>query len=105
MDAVRKSTLELLEPIMSLEIVTPADYTGDVISDINQKRGHISSMGAKQNKELIDAEVPLSELFGYSTDLRSKSQGRASFSMEFLKYQIVEKNLAKKVLESKGIYI
>lgn len=105
MDAVRKSTLELLEPIMDLEIVTPSEYTGDVISDINQKRGHVSSMGAKQNKELIHAQVPLAELFGYSTDLRSKSQGRASFSMEFAKYEIVAKDLAKKVLESKGIYI
>jgi elongation factor G len=105
MDACRKSNLELLEPVMDLEIITPNEYTGDVISDINQKRGHIKSMGAKQNKELIHAEVPLSELFGYSTDLRSKSQGRASFSMEFLKYEVVAKDLAKKVLESKGIYI
>lgn len=105
MDAIRKANLELLEPIMDLEIITPSEYTGDVISDINQKRGHINSMGAKQNKELIHAEVPLAELFGYSTDLRSKSQGRASFSMEFAKYQIVAKDLAKKVLESKGIYI
>ncbi len=105
MDAIRKANLELLEPIMDLEIVTPSEYTGDVISDINQKRGHISSMGAKQNKELIHAQVPLAELFGYSTDLRSKSQGRASFSMEFAKYEIVAKDLAKKVLESKGIYI
>ncbi len=105
MDACRKSTLELLEPVMNLEITTPGDYTGDVISDINQKRGHIKSMGAKQNKELINAEVPLSELFGYSTDLRSKSQGRANFSMEFLKYEVVARDLAKKVLESKGIYI
>ncbi len=105
MDACRKNSLELLEPIMDLEIVTPAEYTGDVISDINAKRGHIKSMGSKQNKELIDAEVPLAELFGYSTDLRSKSQGRASFSMEFSKYEIIAKDLAKKILESKGIYI
>jgi len=105
MDACRKNTLELLEPVMDLEIVTPAEYTGDVISDINAKRGHIKSMGSKQNKELIDAEVPLAELFGYSTDLRSKSQGRASFSMEFAKYEVIGKELAKKILESKGIYI
>jgi len=105
MEACRKSTLELLEPIMDLEIVTPNEYTGDVISDINQKRGHIKSMGTKQNKEVIHAEVPLAELFGYSTDLRSRSQGRANFSMEFSKYQIVPKDLAKKVLEAKGIYI
>ncbi len=105
MDACRKNSLELLEPVMNLEIITPADYTGDVISDINAKRGHIKSMGSKQNKELIDAEVPLAELFGYSTDLRSKSQGRASFSMEFAKYEVIAKDLAKKILESKGIYI
>ncbi|MCR9203162.1 MAG: elongation factor G [Halobacteriovoraceae bacterium] len=105
MEAARKSTLELYEPIMDLEIITPNDYTGDVISDINQKRGQIASMTAKQNKELIKAEVPLAELFGYSTDLRSKSQGRASFSMEFLKYEALGRDLAKKVLESKGIYI
>ncbi|MAF76649.1 MAG: elongation factor G [Halobacteriovoraceae bacterium] len=105
MDACRRNSLELLEPIMDLEIVTPSDYTGDVISDINAKRGHIKSMGAKQNKELIEAEVPLAELFGYSTDLRSKSQGRASFSMEFAKYEVIAKDLAKKILESKGIYI
>ncbi len=105
MDACRKNSLELLEPIMDLEIITPSEYTGDVISDINAKRGHIKSMGTKQNKELIDAQVPLAELFGYSTDLRSKSQGRASFSMEFAKYEIIAKDLAKKILESKGIYI
>lgn len=105
MKAAREANLELLEPIMDLEIITPGEYTGDVISDINQKRGHIGSMSAKQNKEVISAQVPLAELFGYSTDLRSRSQGRASFSMEFLKYEVLGKDLAKKVLESKGIYI
>lgn len=105
MNAAREAKLELLEPIMDLEIITPQDYTGDVISDINQKRGHVASMSAKQNKEVISAQVPLAELFGYSTDLRSKSQGRASFSMEFLKYEALGQDLAKKVLESKGIYI
>ena len=105
MEAARNSSLELMEPIMDLEIITPGDYTGDVISDINQKRGQVSSMTTKQNKELIRANVPLSELFGYSTDLRSKSQGRASFSMEFLKYEALNRDLAKKVLETKGIYI
>lgn len=105
MEACRSSNLELLEPIMDLEISTPSDYTGDVISDINQKRGKVKNMSTRQNKEVIEAEVPLSELFGYSTDLRSKSQGRASFSMEFLKYKEVPKELAKSILEKKGIYI
>ena len=105
MEACRSSNLELLEPLMDLEIITPSGYTGDVIADINQKRGRVKNMSNKQNKEIVEAEVPLSELFGYSTDLRSRSQGRASFSMEFLKYQVVPKDLAKSILEKKGIYI
>ena len=105
LEACRSSQVELLEPIMDLEISTPGEYTGDVISDINQKRGKVKNMSNRQNKEVIEAEVPLSELFGYSTDLRSKSQGRASFSMEFLKYKEVPRDLAKSILEKKGIYI
>jgi elongation factor G len=105
MEACRASDLDLYEPLMDLEIITPADYTGDVISDINQKRGKVKNMNSKQNKEVISAVVPLSELFGYSTDLRSKSQGRASFSMEFLNYEKIPKDLAKSILEKKGIYI
>lgn len=104
-EACKKAGLMLLEPKMSLEVVTPADYTGDVISDINMKRGKILSMGTKQNKEVLEAEVPLSEMFGYSTDLRSKSQGRASFTMNFDKYEEIPMDLAKQILEKKGIYI
>jgi elongation factor G len=104
-DACRKAGLDLLEPIMSLEVVTPGDYTGDIIADINSKRGKIINMGVKQNKEVILAEVPLAEMFGYSTDIRSRSQGRASFTMNYLNHQVIEKGLAKKVLESKGIFI
>ena len=76
-----------------------------VISDINSKRGKIITMGIKQKKDLILAEVPLAELFGYSTDLRSKSQGRASFTMKFKCYIEMPKELAKSTLEKKGIYI
>lgn len=103
--ACKKAGLRLLEPIMRLEVVTPIDYTGDVIADINMKRGRILSMGNKQNKEQLVAEVPLAEMFGYSTDLRSKTQGRASFSMTFLKYEEMSMDLAKTVLEAKGIFI
>lgn len=103
--ACKKAGLRLLEPIMRLEVVTPIDYTGDVIADINMKRGKILSMGNKQNKEQLVAEVPLAEMFGYSTDLRSKTQGRASFSMTFLKYEEMSMELAKTVLEAKGIFI
>lgn len=104
-DACKKAGVRLMEPVMELEVVTPQDYTGDVISDINAKRGKILSMGIKQNKDLITAEVPLAELFGYSTDLRSKSQGRASFTMKFKCYVEMPTELAKTTLEKKGIYI
>ena len=103
--ACQKSSLRLLEPVMSLEVVTPTEYTGEVIADINMKRGRILSMGSKQNKEQIIAEVPLAEMFGYSTDLRSKSQGRGSFTMTFAKYEVMDMVLAKKILETKGIFI
>ena len=104
-EACRNAGVRLLEPIMDLEVITPQDYTGDVISDINAKRGKIITMGIKQNKDLISAEVPLAELFGYSTDLRSKSQGRASFTMKFKNYVEMPQDLAKSTLEKKGIYI
>lgn len=105
LEACRDAGLDLLEPIMSLEVISPAEYTGDIISDINAKRGKIMGMGTKQNKEVLNAEVPLAELFGYSTDLRSRSQGRASFTMTFQKYEILGKDLAKAFLEKIGIYI
>lgn len=104
-EACKAAGVRLLEPIMDLEVITPQDYTGDVISDINAKRGKIITMGIKQNKDLISAEVPLAELFGYSTDLRSKSQGRASFTMKFKYYVEMPQDLAKSTLEKKGIYI
>ncbi|MFA6050697.1 MAG: elongation factor G [Candidatus Paceibacterota bacterium] len=104
-EACKKAGVRLLEPVMDLEVVTPQEYTGDVISDINSKRGKIITMGIKQNKDLIAAEVPLAELFGYSTDLRSKSQGRASFTMKFKSYIEMPIELAKSTLEKKGIYI
>jgi elongation factor G len=103
--ACQKAGLKLLEPIMALEVLTPGDYTGDVISDINTKRGQVSSMGAKQNKDLIAAKVPLSEMFGYSTDLRSKSQGRANYSMTFDHYESLSHEMAKEILEKRGIFI
>jgi len=103
-EACRKGGLTLLEPIMELEVITPSDFTGEVIADINMKRGRVLNMGMKQNKEIILAEVPLAEMFGYSTDIRSKTQGRANFTMTFKKYEAMERTLAKAVLEKKGIY-
>jgi elongation factor G len=104
-DACKKAGLRLLEPIMALEVITPQEYTGDVISDINSKRGKISAMNSKQNKEVVEAMVPLAELFGFSTDLRSRSQGRASFTMNFDHYQEIPTEMARALLEKRGIYI
>jgi elongation factor G len=104
-EACEKAGPTLLEPVMALEVITPMDYTGDVIGDINMKRGKIQNMGSKAAKEVIEATVPLAEMFGYSTDLRSKSQGRASFTMNFDRYEPLSRDLAKIVLEKKGIYI
>ncbi len=104
-EAIRAAGPCLLEPLMALEVITPSDYTGDVVSDVNTKRGKILMMGYKQNKDVIEAEVPLAEMFGYSTDLRSKTQGRANFTMTFKKYEEMGMNIAKSVLEKKGIYI
>ena len=88
---------------MLMEVITPAQYTGDVVGDLNSKRGKILNMGIKQNKDLIEAEIPLAETFGHSTDLRSRTQGRASFSMKFLKYEVLPEPLAKELLEKRGI--
>lgn len=104
-DACIEAGLELMEPYMDLEIITPTDNAGDVMSDLNSKRGRVLSMNPKNEKESIKAEAPLAEMFGYSTNLRSKTQGRASFSMTFKHYEKMDKNLAKKVLEKRGIFI
>jgi elongation factor G len=104
-EACQKAGLSLMEPIMDLEVITPTEFAGDVISDVNSKRGRILSMDPKGDREIIKAEVPLAEMFGYSTQLRSKTQGRANFSMTFKKYELLTKDLAKKVLEKRGIYI
>ncbi len=104
-DACTKAKLVLMEPIMKLEVVTPTEYAGEVISDVNGKRGKILGMDAKQDKEVIKAEVPLVEMFGYSTSLRSRTQGRANFSMAFYKYEYLTREQSKVILEKKGIFI
>lgn len=104
-EACNKAGISLMEPVMDLEITTPSDYAGDVIADVNARRGKIMAMEPKQGKESILAEVPLANMFGYSTDLRSKTQGRGNFMMRFKKYECMDKNLMKSVLEKKGIFI
>lgn len=104
-EACQQAGLSLMEPFMELEVITPQENAGDVISDLNSRRGKILSMNPKGSKEVVKAEVPLAQMFGYSTDLRSKTQGRASFSMGFKHYEKMEHSLAKQVLEKRGIFI
>ncbi|WWO97791.1 MAG: elongation factor G [Candidatus Dasytiphilus stammeri] len=100
-EGFRKANPVLLEPIMKVEIEMPKDYMGDVIGDINRRRGIIESMEDAFPIQIVSAQVPLSEMFGYATDLRSQTQGRASYSMEFLKYHEVPTNIAHKIIESR----
>ncbi len=100
--AAKKASPILLEPIMKVEVITPEEYMGDIIGDLNSRRGVIGKMENKVEGSVIDAEVPLSEMFGYSTHLRSLSQGRAVYSMEFEKYAHVPDSIAKEVIEEKN---
>jgi len=93
-----KADPALLEPIMKVEVVTPEDYMGDIIGDLNRRRGIVLGMDDSVSGKVIDAEVPLAEMFGYSTDLRSASQGRATYTMEFTKYQEVPNNVADGII-------
>ncbi|MGO9611886.1 MAG: elongation factor G [Dissulfurispiraceae bacterium] len=92
-DGAKKAQLLLLEPIMNVEVVTPEEYMGDVIGDLNSRRGKIQSMDKRGTSQVIKAKVPLAEMFGYSTDLRSKTQGRATYTMQFSNYEEVPKNI------------
>ncbi|MFW2368351.1 MAG: elongation factor G [Desulforhopalus sp.] len=100
--AIRKTTAEaqpvLLEPIMDLEVVTPEEYVGDAISDLNSKRAKITGVEAEKDSQIVRAHVPLAEMFGYSTSLRSATQGRAHFSMQFLNYDVVPKAKAETIV-------
>ncbi len=96
--AMRAANPILLEPIFKVEVTTPEEYMGDVIGDLNSRRGQVSGMTDRNNAKIINAQVPLSQMFGYATDLRSKTQGRASYSMEFEKYEQVPNNIAQQVV-------
>ncbi len=97
-EAVRRAGPEILEPIMSVEVVTPEDFMGDVMGDINSKRGQINEMTDRGDKKVIRADVPLAAMFGYATSLRSATQGRASYSMEFKHYSAVPRNVAEEII-------
>ena len=101
-DAMQKASPILLEPIMKVEVTTPEDYMGDVIGDINSRRGRIEGMEDIGGGKMIRGYVPLAEMFGYATDLRSRTQGRGNYSMFFEKYEPVPKSVQEKVLSNKG---
>ncbi|MBN2516237.1 MAG: elongation factor G [Deltaproteobacteria bacterium] len=102
-NAARRAHPVLLEPIMSVEVVVPKEYMGDVIGSLNSRRGRIVSIESRTESESINAEVPLAEMFGYATDLRSKTQGRATFTMNFLNYNAVSEDLARDIVDKKKI--
>ncbi len=100
-EACRKAEPVILEPIMKVEVTTPEEYMGSIVGDLNSRRGQIDRMYDRGNIKVIDARVPLAEMFGYATDLRSMSQGRANYTMEFLHYREVPKNVADELMGNK----
>jgi elongation factor G len=103
-EACRKAEAQaiILEPMMKVEIETPEEYMGDVIGDVNKRRGQVQSMDDRAGVKLVTAMIPLSEMFGYSTDLRSMSQGRATYSMLFDSYQEVPKNVSEEIIKKRN---
>jgi elongation factor G len=96
--ATRLASPVLLEPIMAVEVVTPEDYMGDVIGDLSSRRGRVEGMEAVGNNQVIKALVPLADMFGYATDLRSRTQGRATYTMKFKSYAEVPDAIAKEIV-------
>ncbi len=97
-EAAKKAKPVLLEPIMSVEVVTPEEYMGDVIGDLNSRRGRVQSIEIRGNAKVVKAQVPLSEMFGYATDLRSRTQGRATYTMQFLHYEEVPRGVSEEIV-------
>jgi elongation factor G len=101
-EAMKRAKPKLLEPVMAVEVTTPEDYLGDVMGNLNGRRGRIESMSPVGNAQVIKASVPLSEMFGYATDLRSMTQGRAQFHMEFDRYEEVPQSIASEIIDAQG---
>ena len=100
-EAARRAKPVLLEPIFKVEVVTPEEFMGDVIGDLNRRRGRVEGMEPRGNAQVVDAFEPLSEMFGYATDLRSATQGRATYTMQFERYEEVPPNIAEKIVENR----
>ncbi len=101
-EGARKADAIILEPMMKVEVETPEEFMGDVIGDLNRRRGQVSSMDDRGGNKIVNAFCPLSEMFGYSTDLRSQTQGRASYSMEFDHYEEVPRNVAEEIIKKRN---
>jgi elongation factor G len=101
-EACRKAQPSILEPMMKVEVEVPEDYMGDVIGDLNRRRGQVNNMGERAGNKIVDAYVPLSEMFGYSTDLRSATQGRATYAMEFHHYEEVPRNISEEIQKKRN---
>ena len=102
-EGAKKAKPVIMEPIMNVEVVTPESYMGDVIGDLNSRRGKIQQMDQRGNAQVIKSTVPLSEMFGYATDLRSKTQGRATYTMQFAHYEEVPKAISEGIIaKAKG---
>jgi elongation factor G len=97
-EAARKAKPILLEPIMNVEVSTPDDFMGDVMGDLSSRRGKLGGMEQRGNSQIIRAQVPLSEMFGYATDLRSRTQGRATYTMQFDSYQQMPSNVQEEIV-------
>jgi elongation factor G len=97
-DAARRADPVIMEPVMAVEVTTPEDFMGEVIGDLNSRRGQIQAMDERAGVRVVTAVVPLSEMFGYVGDLRSKTQGRASYSMQFDSYAEVPKNVSLEII-------
>jgi elongation factor G len=101
-DAAKRCQPVLLEPLMSVEVTVPNEYMGDVMGDINSRRGQIDGMEQRGNAQIIKAHVPLAEMFGYATDLRSNTQGRATYTMQFDRYEEAPKSVTEELLKKNG---
>jgi elongation factor G len=101
-EGARAANPVILEPLMKVEVEVPEDYMGDVIGDISKRRGQVNGMSERSGNKIVDAFVPLAEMFGYSTDLRSMTQGRATYSMEFDHYEEVPSNVSKEIITKRN---
>jgi elongation factor G len=101
-EAMKRAKPRLLEPTMAVEVTTPEEYLGDVMGNLNSRRGRIESMNPLGNAQIVKASVPLSEMFGYATDLRSMTQGRADFTMQFDRYEEVPQSIASEIVDAQG---